>query len=334
MLALLALVATGGSPSAQSLLATADRSTVLVTRDAFLMGTRVQIAMHAASRNTGLEKLNVALRVLEETEREFSTWREDSAISALNRHPVGRAWQAPASTCRTLFGVFAWHRETGGSFDPGIGALTDAWSIHGTGRVPSPQEVTSAAARAGLSLFAFDADRCTATRTRDATIDVGAFGKGEALDRVEAALGHGAWMVDLGGQIHVGGSQPGDAAWPVDIAHPLERDRPHVQVKLRKGSISTSGTSERDLSHGDARVGHIIDPRTGRPAAFVGSVAVWHRSGLGADALSTALSVMGPEEGMRWAEARGAAAIFLIPEATDVRTAATSAWTRFATGPE
>ena len=62
------------------------------------------------------------------------------------------------------------------------------------------------------------------------------------------------------------------------------------------------------------RIGHILDPGTGGAVAFPGSVTVWHRRALVADILSTALFVMGPDEGVEWAESRGIAACFLVPD--------------------
>ena len=95
---------------------------------------------------------------------------------------------------------------------------------------------------------------------------------------------------------------------------------------MATGSLSTSAGSERDLVVNGVRVGHIFDPRTGRPATFNGSVTVWHERGLAADALSTALYVMGPEAGLRWAAARGIAACYLIPERGTLRVETTRAF--------
>jgi thiamine biosynthesis lipoprotein len=212
-----------------------------------------------------------------------------------------------------LADAFDWHVETAGAFDPAIGRLLDAWDVHGDGSIPDAAILARARAAAGLAHLSFDRRGCTVTRTADVTLDVGAFGKGEALDRVEAALGSDPWMIDLGGQVSVGGAAPRDGAWSIAIAHPRARDRPYVHVRLRNGSLATSAGSERDLTVRHARVGHILDPRTGTPAAFSGSVSVWHRRGLAADILSTALYVMGPEAGLRWAEDRGLAVCYLIP---------------------
>ena len=82
------------------------------------------------------------------------------------------------------------------------------------------------------------------------------------------------------------------------------------------------------------RVGHIFDPRTGRPATFAGSVTVWHERALAADILSTALYVMGPDIGLRWAEGQGLAACYLIPEGASLRMAATAAFRNLLSAPE
>jgi thiamine biosynthesis lipoprotein len=305
---------------------------VIVSRDVYLMGTRAQLSVHAARREDGLAKLEAALAALEETEQELSTWRESSEISALNRQPVGRPWNATPQLCRMFADVWRWHRETGGAFDPAIGRLLATWDIHGEGAIPSPAAQEHALASSGLGLLAFDEAACTLTRRGDVAVDVGAFGKGEGLDRAAAALGEIPWLIDLGGQISVGGAAPPEGGWTIAIAHPQQRDLPVLHVWMTRGSLSTSAGSERDLAVNGARVGHIFDPRTGRPAAFAGSVTVWHERGLVADILSTALYVMGPEDGLRWADARGLAVCYLIPGGATPRMEATAAFRKLITG--
>ncbi|MBI3047150.1 MAG: FAD:protein FMN transferase [Acidobacteria bacterium] len=305
--------------------AASGAASTLVTRDVYLMGTRARLATAAPTRDQGLATLATALDVLERAEQDLSTWRESSAISGLNRHPVGVPWHAGPTLCRTFDEVWRWHAATGGAFDPAIGRLLAAWDVHGDGAIPAPDVRVRASAASGLALLAFDRTACTLTRRGDVAVDVGAFGKGEALDRVEAALGNVSWMVDLGGQISVGGAGPAEG-WTVAIAHPRRRDQPYLHVQLRDGSLATSGGSERDITVDGVRIAHIFDPRTGWPASFDGSVTVWHRRGLAADALSTALFVMGPEEGLPWAESHGFAAIYLIPEGGTVRLAVSRAF--------
>ena len=301
---------------------------VFVSRDVYLMGTRAQLSTYAATRDGGLATLESALAVIEDAEKELSTWRSSSWISALNRHPVGEPWTATPRLCRMFGDVWEWHRTTGGAFDPAIGRLLTAWDIHGDGTVPAPEARPRALASSGMTLLALDRGRCTLTRRADVAIDVGAFGKGEALDRAAAVLGDGPWMIDIGGQIAVGGRLPREGAWSIQVADPRQRERPVLQVEMTTGSLSTSAGSERDLVVDGVRVGHVLDPRTGRPATFDGSVTVWHQRGIAADALSTALYVMGPEEGLRWAETRGIAVCYLIPEQGTLRIETTRAFRR------
>ncbi len=302
----------------------AQGASQLVVRDVYLMGTRASLATYATTRDAGLTALQSALAALEHTEAELSTWRDTSEMSRLNRQPIGTPWRATPGVCRLLDEVRRWHLATGGAFDPAIGQLLAAWDVHGEGAVPNAADQARAANTSGFAHLAVDSTLCTATRLSDVAIDVGAFGKGEALDRAAAVMGRDPWMIDLGGQVSAGGLT-GDG-WPLAIAHPHIRTRPHVRLTLLRGSLSTSGGSERDLTAGGTRVGHIFDPRTGRPAPFAGSVTVWHERGLAADILSTALYVMGPDEGLRWAAAHQVAALYLIPEGATVQTRMTAAF--------
>lgn len=297
----------------------------LVERSVYLMGTRATVRVFAGSRAEGLALVNSAVRELELAEQQLSTWIPDTPLAALNRQPLNMASQVDATLCTLLDAVAEWQNLTGGTFDPAIGALLDAWDVHGEGRVPSAGELEAALDSSGLRHLDFDPIRCTVVRRRNARIDSGAFGKGEALDRAARALGQRSWMIDLGGQVSVRGTTPNGSGWPVAIADPENRDRPALEITLQSGSLSTSGGSERDRSVAGRRIGHIVDPRTGVPAAFNGSVSVWHESGFMADMLSTALFVMGPDEGIPWADARGFAACYLQMDAAGRVTPAMTA---------
>jgi len=98
-----------------------DTAAVFVSRDAYLMGTRAQLATYAVTRDAGLAALESALAVLEETEEELSTWRASSDISALNRQPIGEPSTADARLCRMSSDGWEWHRATDGACDPTIG---------------------------------------------------------------------------------------------------------------------------------------------------------------------------------------------------------------------
>ncbi|MFQ5767154.1 MAG: FAD:protein FMN transferase [Acidobacteriota bacterium] len=287
---------------------------VLVERQVMLMGSPCRLVGRAASRAAGTAALELALRAMEATESRLSTWRQETALSRLNSAPVGRAVHLEGDLLRLLLRVRVLWRETGGAFDPAVGHLVKAWDLRGQGRIPTDEERREALSATGMDLVDLDLEAGTAARLAPGTIlDAGAFGKGAALAAAAQVLEGSAlkaWSVDLGGQVVVA---PGPGENQVEVAEPDHRDRPAVLIRLRGESAATSGNSERArLVHG-IRVGHILDPRTGKPAADFGSVTVVSVDPLLADALSTALYVMGPDQGLRYAEARGdVEALFLI----------------------
>ena len=283
----------------------------ITERQVYLMGTRAMLLSWEPSRTDAVAALDRMMAALESTDRELSTWRPESLLSRLNRQPVAESWEAPDSLCHLLTKLTTWTHLSSGAFDPAVGSLVDLWGLHDAGSMPTRSAVESARARAGLDYFAVQTSPCSITRLADATFDAGAFGKGAALDRV-AALGESG-LVDLGGQLAVFGDAPA-GGWPVRIAHPLQRETPVVELSLTSGSLAVSGGSERDRWVDGERIGHIVDPRTGRPVTRSLSVAVWHEHALAADAIATALYVMGIDEGRDWAEAHGIAACFVLAQ--------------------
>ena len=306
--------------------ASAEQS-VRIQRTVFLMGTFATFVVDTADRETGLAKLERMVRVIEDAEAELSTWRQDSVLSAVNARQVGEPLSVSPAVCDLLGRVAEWHAATDGAFDPAVGSLIDVWGLRAEGRQPNADRLQAAAAAAGLEHLELDPEACAVTRLAAVALDAGGFGKGEALDRVREAERDqtGAWFIDFGGQMAVSGDASG-GGWTVGVAHPARRDLSVLELSLAAGSLATSGGSERDLLlENGARIGHIVDPRSGRPVSRSGSVTVWHESAFVADVLSTALFVMGPEQGLAWAAARGIAACFIVadPDSGDVAFRAT-----------
>jgi thiamine biosynthesis lipoprotein len=293
------------------------------------MGTLATLATYDDDRTRALERLDALVVSLEATEAELSTWRDGTPLGTLNRTAAGVPSPLSASLCRLFRALDHWHHETGGAFDPAIGSLVQAYGLRAEGRVPTGRELTEARTQAGWRLVDLDPERCRFRRHADVQIDEGGFGKGEALDRLKTIAPDSAWIVDLGGHVLVNHLRPaGGAGWKVALAHPDARDEVAFELELASGSLSTSGGSERDRTAQETRISHILDPRSMAPATFDGSVTVWHEQALVADILSTALFVMGPDEGLSWADARGLAVCFLDTEAGgSPRIRASVAWT-------
>jgi thiamine biosynthesis lipoprotein len=303
-----------------------------VTREIHLMGTQCRIDTYAHDRQSGILKLETLLEILEAEERKLSTWRSDSVLSRLNQHPIN----LPFVLDRHLFSLFSdlsfWSFATQAAFDPTIGVLVEAWGLREGGRHPSDISLKKALGKIGMQYIELDARQSQVVRRRPVKIDAGAFGKGEALDRLlrsSLELNYDNWLVDLGGQVMVHGLPPGQDAWTISLAHPLNRQESVLCLKLVTGTLATSGSSEKDLKFRENRIGHILDPRTGFPAAYQGSVTVWHSRGLVADLLSTALYVMGLKKGLQWAESQNVAACYMsTADNSDLEIKATSAFKR------
>jgi thiamine biosynthesis lipoprotein len=127
-------------------------------------------------------------------------------------------------------------------------------------------------------------------------VDLGGIAKGYALDRAAEKLrgrGISAALLDAGGQLLAMGAPPGEEGWSVAVADPADRGRPALPLLLRDASAATSGDSQRP--------GEIVDPADGSSIAWSGSVTVIHPEATAADALSTALFVLGPRRGLAWA---------------------------------
>lgn len=282
------------------------------------MGTTLRIAVAAPSRPAAIAAIERAFDAVRGTDGLLSTWRDDSELGRLNHARVGQPVRLSGDLYTLLLESVRWSRALDGAFDPAVGALVDAWNLRGAGRIPSAVELAAAQARTGVAQFRFTDSTRTVTRLSEgAWLDSGGFGKGAALRAAAAALrarGVRSATLDFGGQVVVLGESPAGGDWVVPVAHPARRHDATVRLRLRDRSVSTSGQSERTLEVGGQRVGHVLDPRSGRPAAPWGSVTVVAADPLLADVLSTALFVLGPEAALAWARDRDDVGVLVLEE--------------------
>lgn len=279
-----------------------------VEREAYVMGTTLRIAVAAPSRSQGIRAIEEAFEAVRRVDDLLSTWRDDSEIARLNRAPPGKPVLLSPLLYTLLADAARWARLTGGAFDPAIGSLIDAWDLRGHGRIPSRATLARARAAGGIGHFVFDDSAHSVSRTDSASwLDSGGFGKGVALGEARLALLRRhmtAGSLNFGGQVLVIGGDRSGGDWTVPVAHPARRAEPAAWLHLRDRSASTSAQSERFVTVDGKRLGHIVDPRTGQPVPAWGSVTVVAEDPAAADAVSTALLVLGPEAGAKWAEGR------------------------------
>jgi FAD:protein FMN transferase len=282
------------------------------------MGTTLRIAVAAPSRPEGIRAIEEAFEAVRRVDGLLSTWRDDSEISRLNRAPVDQPVPLSPLLYTLLRDAARWVSLTGGAFDPAIGSLVDAWDLRGQGRIPSRETLARARAAGGIGHFVFADSARTASRSDSASwLDTGGFGKGVALGEARRALLRRqvtAGSLNFGGQVLVIGRDPSGADWTVPVAHPVRRAEPAAWLHLRDRSASTSSQSEHFVTVGGRRLGHVVDPRTGQLVPPWGSVTVVAEDPAAADAASTALLVLGPEAGAKWAESRDDMGVLFLIE--------------------
>jgi thiamine biosynthesis lipoprotein len=271
------------------------------------MGTWLHLDAWGAERWPALSATEVALRAIEGTEARLSTWIPESEVSRFHAEPPGTRFELSRASADELAAALAWSTASAGAFEPACGAWTAGDAEGAVGERPLRLE-----------------DRWLTRDDERTRLDTGGWGKGAGLDAALAALSDRGERVrmDLGGQV---ARTDGRTPATVRLAHPDRRDEVAFEVRWTWTSVATSGTSERGE--------HLLDPETGRAADDFGSVTVLvgperERPCLAADALSTALFVMGPERGLEWVEQlEHVEAVFLVREAGDVRARATGGLT-------
>jgi thiamine biosynthesis lipoprotein len=278
---------------------------VEIERARLLMGTTLRVVVQAEDERAAVASAEAAFDAVARVEDVLSTWRPEAQLSRANAAAaMGRAELTP-ELASWLDVALRHARDTGGAFDPTVGPLIDAWCLRAEGCVPDAVRLAHARALVGVERVDFDAaSRSLRLPGRGAWIDSGGFGKGAALDRAAAALrdrGITAALLDFGGQLLAIGAPEGEDTWRVAIADPGNRHAPALELRLRNASASTSAQSEQSFRvEGGRRVGHVLDPRSGGPVSFAGSATVVSAGALEADALSTALLVLGPRDGLAW----------------------------------
>jgi thiamine biosynthesis lipoprotein len=242
-----------------------------------------------------------ALDEIERLECTLSAYLPDSEISLLNRAASQTPTRVTAETYRLLRFSAMLARATAGAFDPAAGALVKAWGFFlPPKRVPLESERAAALAASGYRRLQFDDRARTIFFTvAGLELNLGAVGKGFALDTAAALLQHRHGITRAllqGGQssfLAVGAPPCEPEGWRITLAHPCDPALPIARILLRGQALGTSGAANHCFVHNGRRYGHILDPRTGRPAHRLLSATAIARTAAEADALSTAFYVLG-----------------------------------------
>ncbi len=294
----------------------ADNSDDYFTCDFVAMNTYVNIKLLTHSSDADGNKITLDAEYLEnvcneceslsaELDRRYSAYDEDSVVSEINGE-TDKLFYLSDEDISFIERTFSLSEKLGGAFDPTVGAFTLLWNITGDGaRVPSDDEISEALTHVGCDKIEIK-DGVITKHDRKAKLDLGGIAKGYALEvlcdyikstDVEHAL------VNFGGAVGTVGEKSDKSEYKIGITDPSDKSSVIGYIYTDGGYVSVSGNYERYAEIDGVRYNHIFDPETGRPCeSDLTSVAVLCDDAVAADALSTALFVMGLDSALEFSK--------------------------------
>jgi len=287
------------------------------------MGTTWSVSAVPAHGRDGHDIEAGICTVLGDVIAQMSNWSDTSDLSRFNRAAPDTWVTLPEDCFTVLQAALRVAHDSGGAYDPSAGPLVNLWGFGPAGKrqaAPTPDDVARIRQQCGWQRIETDGPQRRARQPGGLALDFCAIAKGFAVDAVSRHLdAHGVphHLVEIGGELRGQGLKPDGMPWWVELESPVSPvaggRTPRTLVALLGLSIATSGDYRRYFEQDGQRYAHTIDPRTGYPAAHaLASVTVIHRECMMADALSTALTVLGPDAGFTHAERQGVAARFLV----------------------
>lgn len=271
----------------------------LVYRKDYAMGTVFEIAAYGSSPSRMSRAIDQAFKEVVRLDHVMSDYIPDSDLSRINRTAHYRAEPIPADLYKVIQQSLVYSRLSMGEFDITVGPIARLWKaeIEG-GAAPSKAQEERLRRCVGWRKVVLLPPNRVEFRSSCMALDLGAIGKGYAVDRAAAVLrsyGIERALISAGGStFYAMGSPPGKPAWVVHLRDPSSKLNP--EVSLSGDSVSTSEQTQ-DPEHGSAPFGHIVDPAKGIPVKTPYSVSVVADSATVSDALSTTLLLMGPTRG-------------------------------------
>lgn len=266
------------------------------------MGTFASLSVPRQDRQH-LQRLAATVKeIFRELDETLSLYKPDSELSQL-RGAAGRNAVPISDRTREILEIASRYVElSGGAFEPTLGPLVRLWGFNDGALPETPldrETVASALRRVGYHRLVLT-ERTAYLEAPGMAVDLGGIAKGYAVDVAYARLldmkaENG--MINLGGNIRCWGLARGRKPWKVGVQDPFDRERLVGTIELTDGmAVASSGNYERFVTIDGKRYAHIIDPRSGYPVEGMAGVTVISRSAVEADAMSTALFVLGPRE--------------------------------------
>jgi thiamine biosynthesis lipoprotein len=258
--------------------------------------------------------------IVEELDELFDVYNHESDIYNINANS-GKYVSVKDNTYELLQRAYIIAEDTEGAFDPTIESLMKLWDIDKK-RIPRNNEIESKLKLVNYKDIKFNKDtKSVMLESKEMQLNVGGIAKGFAVKKQIEVLknaGITSTLISGGGNTYALGKKPDGSSWKIGIRDPRDKDNVIGYVELQNMAVDTSGDYERYFIKDGIRYHHIINSNTGHPARGLISVTVITKDPVEADALATALFVMGPQKAVNYVKKRDDIEVILVTQNMEV----------------
>ncbi|MGY8948089.1 MAG: FAD:protein FMN transferase [Flavobacteriales bacterium] len=273
------------------------------SESSILMGSSFEITVVAEDEDFAKESLAIAKKEIIRIEDLISSWDQKSETSRINRNAGIAAVEVSKELFDLIFRAQQISKLSSGAFDLTFAAIDKLWNFDGReSEMPNPDTLKASVFNIGYQLIELDEESLTVFLPKKGMkIGFGAIGKGYAADRAKQLLverGVLGGIINASGDMNTWGTKPDGSSWTIGIVNPMNNKKVFSWFSLEHNAVVTSGDYEKFTQINGRRYSHIIDPRTGIPSQGIVSCTVFAGKAELADAIATAIFVMGVESGL------------------------------------
>jgi FAD:protein FMN transferase len=293
----------------------------LLTLEGFTMGTvySVKVVKQGPSDIYNTLSQNVE-KTLQSVNLKMSTYIDSSEISQLNISPANEWLKISPELYFVLAEADRVSKLSSGAFDITVGPLVNLWGFGAEDKnrkIPQQEEIDQRKKKIGYSkLVLQDSLQSVKKEIPDLYCDLSAIAKGYGVDVIADyfdSLGIKNYLVEVGGEVRAKGKNQKDQDWRIGIQSPENLKEIYKIISVSNRAVATSGDYQNYFEENGVRYSHTIGPRTGKPITHkLASVTVVHASCMTADAMATAINVMGPEQGLKLAQSLELAVLLIV----------------------
>ena len=289
------------------------------------MGSQFEITVVANSKDEGSKYIDIAIHEIQRIEKLISSWNVNSQTSLINKNAGVKPVIVDDELFQLINRSLKISKLTDGAFDISYASMDRIWKFDGSMiEMPKKELIQKSVEKVGYHNIILDASNNSFfLKLEGMKIGFGAIGKGYAADKVKGLLqekGVKAGIINASGDLNAWGKQPDGSSWMVAIVNPLTKKKVFSWLPVNNNAVVTSGDYEKYVTFNGELYSHIIDPRTGYPSTGILSATIFTSNAELADALATAVFVMGVDVGLSFINQLKGVGCILVDKGNNILT--------------